>query len=75
MPKKIRELKSLLLKAGFVYRSAKGSHTRWYHPLLPNDPITVSGKDGDDAKRYLEREVNQKLSKLESIEQGESDSE
>ncbi|WP_445310761.1 type II toxin-antitoxin system HicA family toxin [Microcoleus vaginatus] len=34
MPKKIREFKSLLLKAGFTYRSAKGSHTRWVHPLL-----------------------------------------
>jgi predicted RNA binding protein YcfA (HicA-like mRNA interferase family) len=52
MPKKIRELKSLLKKAGFIYRSAKGSHTRWYHPLLPSDPITISGKDGDDAKLY-----------------------
>ena len=46
MPKKIRELKSLLKKAGFIYRSAKGSHTRWCHPLLPEDPITISGKEG-----------------------------
>ncbi|MDB9458178.1 type II toxin-antitoxin system HicA family toxin, partial [Dolichospermum circinale CS-545/17] len=30
----IRELKSLLKKAGFIYRSTKGSHTRWYHPSL-----------------------------------------
>ena len=72
MPKKIRELKSLLLKAGFVYRSAKGSHTRWYHPLLPSDPITIAGKDGDDAKPYLEKEVNQKLAKLETIQKEES---
>jgi predicted RNA binding protein YcfA (HicA-like mRNA interferase family) len=55
MPKKIRELKSLLKKAGFIYRCAKGSHTRWYHPLLPEDPITISGKDGDDAKLYRKR--------------------
>ena len=34
MPKKIRELKSLLLQAGFTYRLGKGSHTNWYHPLL-----------------------------------------
>jgi len=54
MPKKIREFKSLLLKAGFTYRSAKGSHTRWVHPLLPNEPITIAGNDGDDAKLYLE---------------------
>ena len=61
MPKKIRELKSLLQKAGFIYRSAKGSHTRWIHPLLPDQPITISGKDGDDAKPYIEKEVNRKL--------------
>lgn len=73
MPKKIRELKSMLKKAGFVYRSAKGSHTRWYHPLLPEDPITISGKDGDDAKTYLEKEVNQKLTKLNAIKQKESE--
>ncbi|MHC5720846.1 MAG: type II toxin-antitoxin system HicA family toxin, partial [Nostoc sp.] len=35
MPKKIRELKSLLLQAGFTYRPGKGSHTNWYHLLLP----------------------------------------
>ncbi|MEA5553806.1 type II toxin-antitoxin system HicA family toxin [Anabaena cylindrica UHCC 0172] len=54
MPKKIRELKNLLKKSGFIYRSAKGSHTRWCHPLLPGDPITISGKYGDDAKLYIE---------------------
>ncbi|WP_414622510.1 type II toxin-antitoxin system HicA family toxin [Calothrix sp. CCY 0018] len=43
MPKKIRELKSLLLKAGFTSRWRKGSHTNWYHPLLPGK-VTLSGK-------------------------------
>ncbi|MEA5470979.1 type II toxin-antitoxin system HicA family toxin [Spirulina sp. 06S082] len=73
MPQKIRELKTRLKKAGFIYRSAKGSHTRWYHPLLPNDPITLSGKDGDDAKKYQEKEVNQKLVKLKIIQEGEQE--
>ena len=27
MPKKIRELKSILMQAGFPYRPGKGSHT------------------------------------------------
>lgn len=74
MPKKIRELKSLLLKAGFTYRSAKGSHTRWLHPLLPNEGITIAGNDGDDAKLYLEREVNRKIGILKAIEEEESES-
>ncbi len=71
MPKKIRELKALLLKAGFTYRSAKGSHTRWFHPLLPGEPITIAGKDGDDAKLYIEREVTKKLEKLKALEDEE----
>lgn len=69
MPKKIRELKSLLQKAGFIYRSAKGSHTRWIHPLLPDQPITISGKDGDDAKPYIEKEVNRKLEMLKKVQE------
>jgi len=67
MPKKLRDLKSLLLKAGFTYRPGKGSHTIWSHPLLPGEPITLAGKDGDDAKLYLEKEVNQKIEKLEYL--------
>ncbi|MFO0140125.1 MAG: type II toxin-antitoxin system HicA family toxin, partial [Aphanizomenon sp.] len=42
MPKKIRELKSLLLQAGFTCRTGKGSHTNWYHPLL-SGRVTISG--------------------------------
>ncbi|EAW37488.1 type II toxin-antitoxin system HicA family toxin [Lyngbya sp. PCC 8106] len=69
MPKKIRELKSLLQKAGFIHRSAKGSHTRWIHPLLPDQPITISGKDGDDAKPYIEKEVNRQLEILKKVQE------
>ncbi|MGK7931087.1 MAG: type II toxin-antitoxin system HicA family toxin [Microcystaceae cyanobacterium] len=74
MPKKVRELKRLLKKAGFVYRSAKGSHSRWYHPLLPQAPITISGKDGDDARQYLEKQVEETLAKLKEIQDQESES-
>ncbi|MBW4623508.1 MAG: type II toxin-antitoxin system HicA family toxin [Cyanosarcina radialis HA8281-LM2] len=66
MPKKIKELKSLLLKAGFSYESSKGSHTKWFHPLLTGK-ITLSGKDGNDAKPYQEKDVSNALQKLEEI--------
>ncbi|MEH2453426.1 type II toxin-antitoxin system HicA family toxin [Nostoc sp. UHCC 0926] len=69
MPKKIRELKAILLKAGFVYRPAKGSHTFWTHPLIPDEPVTIAGKDGDDAPRYLEKQVNRVLKQLGEIEE------
>ena len=71
MPKKIRDLKAILLKAGFVYRPAKGSHTFWTHPLIPDEPVTIAGKDGDDAPRYLEKQVNRVLKQLGEIEEEE----
>ncbi|WP_448269068.1 type II toxin-antitoxin system HicA family toxin [Nostoc sp. DSM 114159] len=69
MPKKIKELKAILLKAGFIYRPAKGSHTFWTHPLIPDEPVTIAGKDGDDAPRYLEKQVNRVLKQLGEIEE------
>ncbi len=56
MPKKIRELISELEKAGFVSRGGKGSHRNFVHPLVMK-PVVISGKTGDDAKKYQERAV------------------
>ena len=42
----------MLLKADCICEHGKGSHTKWSHPLL-NYKITISGKDGSDAKRFL----------------------
>jgi predicted RNA binding protein YcfA (HicA-like mRNA interferase family) len=67
MPRKIRELKSLLRKAGFVEKPAKGSHSKWIHPILPQ-AIVIAGKNGSDAKLYLERQVNEALERLRQIE-------
>ncbi|MFO5438892.1 MAG: type II toxin-antitoxin system HicA family toxin [Dolichospermum sp.] len=69
MPKKIRQLKSMLTKAGFVYRPAKGSHSFWTHPLIPDEPVTIAGGDGDDAPKYLEKQVNNVLQKLEKLQE------
>jgi hypothetical protein len=57
MPKKIRELKSILSKAGFTSRSGKGRHTVWSHPRSPGKQVVLSGNDGDDAKPYQEKQV------------------
>jgi predicted RNA binding protein YcfA (HicA-like mRNA interferase family) len=53
MPKKIRELKAILRRAAFVMKPGKGSHTNWYHPRYPGR-VTISGKDGEDAREYQE---------------------
>jgi predicted RNA binding protein YcfA (HicA-like mRNA interferase family) len=60
MPKKIRELKAALRKAGFKVRSGKGSHTVWEHPRRAKT-VTLAGKDGRDAQPYQEQQVAQAL--------------
>jgi predicted RNA binding protein YcfA (HicA-like mRNA interferase family) len=59
MPRKIRELIRDLERAGFVNRGGKGSHRNFEHPKGVR--TTLSGKEGDDAKRYQEREVTKKI--------------
>ena len=48
----------MLLKAGFVLlpKRGKGSHSIFRHPLSKED-VKLSGKDGNDAKRYQEKQV------------------
>lgn len=69
MSKKIRELKQLLRRTGFQEISGKGSHTNWIHPLYTGK-ITVSGKDGADAKAYQEKEV---LRAIQEVEEKKND--
>jgi predicted RNA binding protein YcfA (HicA-like mRNA interferase family) len=73
MPKKIRELKAMVLKAGYILQPGrgKGSHTYWKHPLLLEEPLTIPGKDGDDAPLYLEKNIQQVLKSLENFESEE----
>lgn len=72
MPKKIKELKSLLLKLGFTYKPAKGSHSKWIHPKL-SKAIIIAGKDSSDAKQYLEKQVNEAIAELNKIETEEKE--
>jgi predicted RNA binding protein YcfA (HicA-like mRNA interferase family) len=58
MPKKIRELKSMLLQAGFelMPKRGKGSHAIYQYPGT-TIRVNLPGKDGTDAKSYLEKQV------------------
>ncbi len=67
MPPKVRQLKADLRRAGFLFRPGKGSHTVWVHPLLPEDEVTISGHDGDDAQRYQIKRVQDMLKKLRGM--------
>jgi predicted RNA binding protein YcfA (HicA-like mRNA interferase family) len=59
MARKIRQLIKDLERAGFINRSGKGSHRNYVHPK--GIAITISGKLGDDAKHYQEKEVEVKI--------------
>ncbi|MBI5748430.1 MAG: type II toxin-antitoxin system HicA family toxin [Nitrospinae bacterium] len=56
MPRKIRDIMKNLQRAGFVDRGGKGDHRNFVHPNVTK-PITISGKEGDDAKHYQEKAV------------------
>jgi predicted RNA binding protein YcfA (HicA-like mRNA interferase family) len=71
MPPKVRQLRAIIRKAGFKRRPGKGSHEVWQHSLLPGDRIVISGKDGDDAQPYQEREVAEALAKLDAAQRRE----
>ncbi len=60
MPPKIKQLIKELEKAGFVNRGGKGSHPNFVHPKMAK-PVTISGKIGDDALHYQERDVKKAI--------------
>lgn len=64
MPRKIRQLKVDLRKAGAYQISQEGSHTKWKHLLVPASTLVLSGHDRDDAKPYQERAVRDLLREI-----------
>jgi predicted RNA binding protein YcfA (HicA-like mRNA interferase family) len=59
MPRKVRELIADLNRAGFVDRGGSASHRNFEHPN--GCRVTLSGKMGDDAKPYQEKEVRRAI--------------
>ena len=72
MPRKLRELKAELRRAGFreLRQRGKGSHTVWKHPALPGTTVILAGTDGRDADRYQERDVATALVALARRQEG-----
>ena len=66
MPRKIRDLVKDLHAAGFSLLSGggKGSHRKFTHDDYPG-AVTLSGKDGDDAKKYQEKQVKQAIEEVQ----------
>jgi predicted RNA binding protein YcfA (HicA-like mRNA interferase family) len=65
MPRKIRELIRDLERAGFVNRGGSGSHRNFVHPNVTK-PLTISGKLGNDAKKYQERALRRAIEESKS---------
>ena len=70
MPRKLRELRADLRRAGFVVNNQSGSHEHWRHEGAPSVRVTLAGKDGQDSKQYQEREVSKALSALSAERSG-----
>ena len=51
----------------------RGIVANWKHPLLPEEPLTIPGKDGDDTPLYLEKNIQRVLKKLEELENKEGE--
>lgn len=64
MPPKIRELIKILEQAGFRDRGGKGNHRNFVHPNV-SKPVTISGKLGEDAKKYQIRAVEKAVKEAE----------
>ncbi len=66
MPRKIRDLVKDLHNAGFEFvpSGGKGSHRKFTHANYPG-AVTLSGKDGDDAEKYQEKQVKRAIEEVE----------
>jgi hypothetical protein len=60
----MRQLKADLRRAGATQVAQEGSHTKWKHPQVAGMLIELSGTDGDDAKRYQERDLQAALRRI-----------
>jgi len=59
MPRKVRQLVDDLERAGFTNCGGKGSHRNYEHPK--GRRVTISGKLGDDAHHYQEKQVRRAI--------------
>jgi len=57
-----------LSRAGFLDRGGKGFHRNFLHPSGVR--VTLSGRPGEDAKRYQEQEVAQRIAAARAVQGG-----
>ncbi len=67
MPRKLRQWRADLQRAGFYLDHQTGSHQIWKHPLIAGISVNIVGKDSADAKPYQERDIQEALRKLQKV--------
>ena len=72
MPRKIRELRADLRRAGWDVIRQSGSHQIWKHPLVPGVEVNVAGHDGADAREYQERDVREAVRRARAAQRSQS---
>jgi len=72
VPRKIRELKADLRRAGYqrIPRRGKGSHDSWAHPDVPGT-VTIAGNDGSDAQHYQEIQTRSAVRRAAQANEGD----
>lgn len=71
MPRKLRQLRVDLRRAGWNIVRQAGRHQIWKHPLLPGREVNMAGQDGADAYPYQERDVREAVRLANNAPQGE----
>lgn len=69
MPRKLRQCRADLQRAGFYLDHQTGSHEIWKHQLISGISVNLVGKDSADAKPYQEREIREAMRKLKDVQQ------
>lgn len=64
MPRKVRQLKADLRRAGARLVGEEGDHEKWKHSLVPDLYVELAGRDGADAKPYQEKQVRDLLRRI-----------
>jgi predicted RNA binding protein YcfA (HicA-like mRNA interferase family) len=68
MPRKLRDLRRELRRAGFYVVRREGSHQTWKHDDVPEVRVILAGADGDDAHRYNERQVRDAVGAVREVQ-------
>ena len=60
MPLRVREVKAMALKKGWVYSHTTGSHAHYYHPTIAG-LLTIAGADHIELDKGAERKLRRQI--------------